>query len=575
MPKKKMLMFISSLELTEVSVIIPTIAWIAEKKGLIYEAYLESERDGTLFAKTGSTVIGGNHFQQFNYLNAYYDISYVIYGKVGLYQSSIKSFAADIIIETDDIDELYEALKNKYQVSEEHTVLFDAAYGKEGTSSHEFIPYFYPEILFREAWGYIGERGNYEDRTDLTYIEAVADDARVEDISSKVANHFADDTKGVAFGDPDIILSVMATLCRDKYVSLYGPVVKKDNKDIVVSAYTEEATNVMDVIEKLTEKSGNKVIVGRQTGDGDIFELGKRGICIKIMDPNRPAFPSVTTIPYQWNNKTRGWDEEEPDDEELIKYAKQGKILTSLIWHSGEIAHNEAMVNLMDLGSFTGIKMGFGVHAARYQTSLQLWELLSIDRSQGGVRGLIEPILHSGGMGIMTEFNCPPEYLKMHCEQANKEISAIAGKAGMPKGYMSFLDTDLKTLTDINEDIFKAVEDVGFDYFISSALPGRNRIVYNGKQMIAFNQTPRNVCAGSPYVRMSVVEDLYESERMSPGWVIGTLDSPVVAFSPYIWNKGNRFMEIVNWMVHGDVINVLPHTISRYARILRELGYIE
>lgn len=575
MGKKKMLMLISNLGQPEISVVIPTMAWIAEEHELVFEAYLESERDGKLFAKTGSTVIGGGHFHQFNYLNACYDITYVIYGYAELYQSSIKTFGAEILVETGDICELYDALKNKYQITEERIVLFDNAYVKKGTNSHEFFPYFYPEVLFRKAWGYIGEKTDYPECKDLTYIDALAADEKVESISSKVSEHFEDETKGVAFGDPDAILSMMATLCRDRYVSIYGPVEKKDNKDIVVSNYTEEATCVIEDIQRLTEKCGNKVVVGRQTGDGDIFELGRRGISIKIIDPNRPPFLSVATVKHCWNNRKLGWDEEEPDDEQLIKYARQGKILTSLIWHSGEIAHNEAMVNLMDLASFTGIKMGVGVHAARYQTCPQHWELLSVDRSQGGVRGLIEPLLHCGGMGIMTEFNCPPEYLKKHCELAKAEIEEIAGKAGMPKGYMAFLDTDLKTLTHIDENIFKTAEDVGLEYFISTALPGRNRILYNGKQLIAFNQTPRNVCAGSPYVRMSVVEDLYESEKVLPGWVIGMLDSPVVSFSPYIWSKGNRFMEILNWMVHGEVINVLPHTISRYARILQELGYIE
>ena len=51
-------MFISQLEMLEVSVIIPTLSWVAEQAGMVFEAYLGSERDGVLFAKTGSTVLG-------------------------------------------------------------------------------------------------------------------------------------------------------------------------------------------------------------------------------------------------------------------------------------------------------------------------------------------------------------------------------------------------------------------------------------------------------------------------------------------------------------------------------------
>lgn len=573
--RKKMLMLISKLEKTEVSVIIPTLSWVAEKQGMVFEAYLESERDGTLFAKTGSTVIGGNHFQQFNYLSAYYEIIYCIYGEEGLLESSIRTFDADVIVRTDSIRELYDGVRKYFGIEEEKVVLFDKAYASKGTTSREFFPYFYPEILFREAWGYLGERQEFEERKVVAFIDELSDEETVEKISARTAHRYEDMAKGVAFGDPDAILSMMATLCRDRYVSLFGQVKGKGSREVEVSAYTEEYTTVMDDIEDLVKKTGNRVIVGRQTGDGDIFEWGKRGICIKIMDPNRPPFPSVMTIPYVWANRERGWDEEEPSDEQLIKYAKQGKILSSLVWHSGEMAHNEAMINLMELSSFTGIKMGIGVHAARYQTCPQLWELFSVSRSQGGVKGLIEPILHCGGLGIMAEIGCPVQFIKENCRQALYEIGKISGKAGMPKGYMAFLDTDLKTLTHINTELYQAVEEAEMEYFISSALPGRNRILYEGKSMITFNQTPRNVCIGSPYVRMSVMEDIVECERIAPGWIIGVLDSPVVSFSPYIWKRGNRFMEVVDWMVHGETINVLPHTISRYARILKRMGYLK
>lgn len=573
--KKKMLMFISQLEMLEVSVIIPTLSWVAEQAGMVFEAYLGSERDGVLFAKTGSTVLGGNHFQQFNYLNAYYDICYCVYGPISLFDSSIQAFSKNVIVRTESIQDFYCGVQDYFGLEEEKIVLFDMEYTNDGTTSREFFPYFYPEVLFQQAWGYIGRKEDFPPEKIVSVVSPLSDTTSVETLSAEIAHRYEKQAKGVAFGDPDAILSMMATLCRDKYVALYGSANSKKVKDIEVSAYTEQYTCVMEDIKQLTEITDNYVLVGRQIGDGDLFEWGKHGICIKIMDPNRPAFPSVSTIPYRWANTERCWDENEPSDEQLIQYAKQGKILSTLVWHSGEMAHNEAMINLMELASFTGIKMGIGAHAARYQTSPQLWELLSVERSQGGVWGLIEPILHCGGMGVMAECGCPPEALKRHCVRAMKEIEEIAGKAGMPKGYMAFMDTDLKTLTQLHPELYHAVEEIGLDYFISSALPGRNRILYQGKSMIAFNLTPRNVCIGSPYVRMSVMEDIVECERTAPGWIMGVLDSPVVSFTPYIWNRGSKFMEVVNWMVQGETINVLPHTISRYIRILKKMGYIE
>lgn len=141
--------------------------------------------------------------------------------------------------------------------------------------AENFFPIFIRKFYSVKHGGYIGEAEGSENKT-VYYIKALADDARVEEISALIAHRYGEQAKGVAFGDPDAILSMMATLCRDKYVSLYGPVNHKENKDVEVSPYTEEYTSVMDDIVELTEQTGNRVIVGRQTGDGDIFEWGEK-----------------------------------------------------------------------------------------------------------------------------------------------------------------------------------------------------------------------------------------------------------------------------------------------------------
>ena len=41
-----------------------TTAWAADQAGVRLECYLESERQGDLFAQTGSTILGGHHHQQ-------------------------------------------------------------------------------------------------------------------------------------------------------------------------------------------------------------------------------------------------------------------------------------------------------------------------------------------------------------------------------------------------------------------------------------------------------------------------------------------------------------------------------
>ncbi len=71
--------------------------------------------------------------------------------------------------------------------------------------------------------------------------------------------------------------------------------------EVVVTAYTEQKSSVADAVIRLANEIGNKVIVGRQTGDGDLFQWSKGGLCIQIMDPNRPPFPIVETLPHTWS----------------------------------------------------------------------------------------------------------------------------------------------------------------------------------------------------------------------------------------------------------------------------------
>jgi hypothetical protein len=392
----------------------------------------------------------------------------------------------------------------------------------------------------------------------------------------RIASRWKHMAKGVAFADPMAILSQLATLCRDDKIAVYEEKQRMRQSDVIVNAYSEETTRIVADVIQLCAEIGNRVIVGRQTGDGDLFEWSKGGVCIQIMDPNRPAFPAVTTVNHPWTRRDTSLYDSEPDDKVLHRYAEEGKILAALVFHSGEMAHNEAMINLLELSALTGLKMGIGVHAARYETCPQIWELINIPLHQGGLQGQIEPIIHAGGMGVMAEINCPPHFLQEHCQNAMQKINALVGEKSMPKGYYAFADTDLDTHLTVKSDIYQAIEEAGLSYFISSVKPGRNRIIYESDRLIVFNQTSKTFCTGSPFVRITSIEDILESGyRMKPGWFIGTLDAPVISFNAYIWRHGSRFMKIADWLKNTpDVINVLPHTIARYIRILKARGLI-
>ena len=90
-----------------------TVAWMAESAGALFECYLECERSGRLFAATGSTVLGGDHLRQFNYLHAVFDVSHLMLGGATLFRSSIESFGAKILDDTESTAGLYSALRQQ------------------------------------------------------------------------------------------------------------------------------------------------------------------------------------------------------------------------------------------------------------------------------------------------------------------------------------------------------------------------------------------------------------------------------------------------------------------------------
>ena len=556
-------LLLSRLDRADLPLAVPTLAWLAEAAGARLEMYAEAQRDGRLFARTGSTVLGGHHHHQFNYLCARFDVRVLKLGPTAVFDSSVEAFSLPVIAATDALIDLYRAAMAEADISHIPLVLTPPA------QPDDIGPYLFPEIFHRQALAMPNDLAGEFSAERVEAIQLSGDD--IGSTTLELARRWQHQTKQVAFGDPPAILAQLADHCRQRRVAVYAPVQRIADRDVEVSAYAEQTSPIADAAAELAEQVGNHVLVGRQTGDGDIFQWSKRGIGIQIIDPNRPAFPVVAELPHCWTAADDG-TADEPTDDQLRQWIDERKLLATLIWHSGEVAHNEAMLQLFDLACWTGAKLGVAVHAQRYETCPQMWELLATPRQAGGVAGLIEPVLHAGGLGVMAECNCPPDRLAKHCSAAMDRIRAVAGDAGTPTGYYAFMDVDRRTLRQLRPELYHAIEQAGLRYVVSSAEPGRNRVVHRTDRCIAINQSPRVVCPASPFVRMTTLEDvIYNTPQLRPGWFIGTLDAPVIAFNPYIWRDGSRFMRIIDWLTNtSDTINVTPRVITRYARLLAE-----
>ena len=63
--KQQLWLFLSEKNRPGAALTAAALSWIAAESGALLDCYLETERDGRLFAENGSTIISGRHFQDF------------------------------------------------------------------------------------------------------------------------------------------------------------------------------------------------------------------------------------------------------------------------------------------------------------------------------------------------------------------------------------------------------------------------------------------------------------------------------------------------------------------------------
>jgi len=263
--------------------------------------------------------------------------------------------------------------------------------------------------------------------------------------------------------------------------------------------------------------------------------------------------------------------------------------LCSIVFYCPDIRHAEVLPRIIELAALTKMKAGLAITAQWYQMVPDILEMINVPIGNGGVFPDIEPLLCSAGMGVGVEAK---DFLKEttlsdHLRKAKQIISEIAGSKFLPKGCYPFLDTlkdypyskSILKRTSNADPPFRTIEELGFEYSISYSSPGKPKVLYKSNGFIGINQTCNHWYPYSPFLVMSNLREIKDTElrlalMRKPGWIIAALDSPLWMFSYYHWEKANTLFNIANYIVRGGItgklINVTPHVISRYARILDE-----
>ena len=462
--KKNLLLFLSKANYPGNTAVAPTLAWLAETNGHIFDSYYDSYHLGMHFQGgdwrkletgqlTGGTVSGGRHFQEFYFLLQNFNATVVTTGQSMLLQA-VNNLGIPVRASSEKVNVLYRNVFQSLdaQLPEEIVMLgVDFAPELEGLDA-----YFYPEIYYRHAIGVsetipddeledlcggkrkivcICVRQNKLDQLseaghELEIAERLIDNDSYGSVTQRIASRWKDKAKGWIVGDPALIMHWIPTACEQDLLSIYS---------IPQSKILSELKPLIS--------SASHVVYGRQYEDSDFFDLSKMDQALQVIDPCRPPFQSVRHVDYPWDTENNGEGPcaDEYSDEELKEFAAEGRILVSLIFWSGMVREVENFHALMDLIAITGLKCGMAITAQTYEYMMHApLELLSVPLTQGGVCPLVEPLLGSCGIGVGIEEFMTAGRLKEDMTQAMQRIRTRVKQDGyIPRGWWPTMDTQL------------------------------------------------------------------------------------------------------------------------------------
>ena len=121
----------------------------------------------------------------------------------------------------------------------------------------------------------------------------------------------------------------------------------------------------------------------------------------------------------------------------------------------------------------------------------------------------------------------------------------------------------------------------GFEYLITSILPGESRVLFRDGDFVVLNQAARKH-QSSPFVRGEPASFTETEKKLAeagkPGWLVGAIDTPIHGSPIYVGRtyqgKAPRINEFYDYVqkhgATGKVISATPRTVARYARLLEE-----
>ncbi len=576
---------------------------LCKASNVAFDAYLASEREGGIFSAYGSTVIGGRHAEIVLRALNKFNTTVINYDSISLFHTFLQTESIEVNHESELLD-AYILLCEKLKTDFPEEIVVSQT--RNLPKKLEYVtPYLYPEIVYRNTValplelndGQINRLKNLGVQTihtikshnssiekwenagfKINSIIEFSEEDSLFSITKQIAERWIEQAEAVDLGEPLLAEYLMPFSIRENRLQLMS---------------NHSTQTAIDYLPTLIKDKNQKTIYYRYggglvegVGDVGLFPLFKENLSIQVVEPGRPPLTVLMNFASELPQFEASFYDMEPSDDQLKQWIKENKILVSYITHSGEMSHDDAIINFVEQATLKKVKIGMGVHAQRYLNSPWSIEYMQVPMDEGGALGLIEPVLHSSGTGVIAESMADPEKIAAIMTESVDKISKVSGKKFVPKGVYCYLDADPQNWVKKSIELWEAIRRQGFKYVISSVEHGKNKVLYQNDDFIVINQAGSKMYPYSPFIRVKefwemeeVMKDLESNNK--PGWVLGAVDLPLYGYSPYLseghkWGYFVRLNEFFNYVNEkqesGKVISVTPHVIARYARMINEFS---
>jgi hypothetical protein len=698
--KPKLLLYLTADTNPRKNAVAATLSWAAEAAGWFFEVYYDAYRIGDHYgggdpdwmppgSLTGGVMTGAHHHERLYLLLHRFETTVLIDGPVAfgpvLEQLEVPRFHVAGIVET------YQQAFQVLGLSLPETALVVDARPRADLAGID--AYLYPEIANRRALGlemhslgegdlahlaragvqqlytlYLGAKGLKKlaemtsalrpDGTpaNTAWPPEALDTLQPEDdfatLTERVARRWLESCAGGwILADPTAVAAWLPEAWRERRLAIYSKPQRR-----IIQRLEDELTK------------STSAVLGRQYEDGDFFALSSLGLAFQLIDPCRPPFPVLRLAGYRWVSDSQRAEPsaQEPGDEQLRTWAREGRVLVSVIFWTGMIREVENLYRIVDLVALTRMKGGLAltIPALEYQPEAPL-ELLRTPLERGGVFPHLEMLLASCGMGASIESRMPEGRLAEHLRAAQCALDRLGVPAEWrPQGWWATMDPIMQPVAQprlpltpsiqprkpflqlryqspavqgtpkpppalededraldtaspaaparrpsmrrragnwvrehglrsllapyrpyefftpgpIRPEVVEAVRGAGLRYMFSKAgfgLPPT--VLHQDAEFIALNYTVGQWDGWTPFETINTVHDLRQAERhllgaKRPGWLVGTLDTCLWAFTGPIWERAAGLHAIATFVARGGdsgrLINVTPGVVARYARLL-------